>query len=398
MNCPTDAILRSRMDRELGAPECVSIDQHLGSCADCRARLAALTERYSHVRDLLNALAPGEKELPINQAEAFARFHESFASFADGQAGSGTRAFGQWKRPAWGALAAALAIALIVSFAPARTWAQKILEMLRVQKVAVVPLDISVLENSDSHSAGKLLAQMISDNVVVTMKPGEPKTAPTAEAASQMAGFMVRTLTQLGSPEKISVRDEAAFHLTLDRDRMQDVLDQAGRSDIQIPESANGSTIAAHIGKVVRLDYGTCQHSAAPNKSADRKAAPPHVASDNCMSFVQAPSPIVSVPPTLNVAGLAEAALQVAGMSAAEAHAFCETVDWSSTLVIPLPRNRSSSRTVPVDGVNGTLIETNPHGRSPGEYALVWVKNGIIYSLAGTGAPDRALAAADSIS
>ena len=177
---------------------------------------------------------------------------------------------------------------------------------------------------------------------------------------------------------------------------MQDVLDQAGRSDIQIPESANGSTIAAHIGKVVRLDYGTCQPSAAPNKSADRKTAP-HATSDNCMSFVQAPSPVVSLPPTLNVAGLAEAALQVAGMSAAEAHAFCETVDWSSTLVIPLPRNRSSSRTVTVDGVNGTLIETNPHGRSPGEYALVWVKNGIIYSLAGAGTPDRALAAADSI-
>src|SRR5438270_6780063 len=210
MNCPTHAVLRSRMDRELGAPECVSIDEHLRSCADCRARLAALTQRANQVRDLLNALEPGEKELPINQAEAFARFQESLAGSADGQAGSATRAFGQWNRPAWGALAAALVVALIVSFAPARTWAQKILEMLRVQKVAVVPLDISVLENNDSHSAGKLLAQMISDNVVVTMKPGEPQTVPTAEAASQMAGFTVRTLTQLGSPEKISVREEAA--------------------------------------------------------------------------------------------------------------------------------------------------------------------------------------------
>ena len=399
MNCPSDAVLRSRMDRELGTPECATIDEHLQCCADCSARLAAMTQRANDVHDLLSALEPSDSEVPIDGAEALARFQDSFGVSSDQHRGSIRGVFANWNRPAWGALAASLVVALLVSFAPARTCGQKILEMLRVQKVAVVPLDVSVLsrENSDDHSAGRLLAQMISDNVVVTMQPGDPQTVPSAEAASQMVGFAVRTLSQLGSPEKIFVRGEAAFHLTLNRDRMQDVLDQAGRSDIQIPESANGSTVAAHIGKVVRLDYGSCPHRPAPDKSADSKPAP-HVVSDSCISFIQVPSPVVSVPPTLNLPALAEAALQVAGMNAAEAHAFCETVDWSSTLVIPLPRNRSTSRTIAVDGVNGTLIETAPRGRFPGEYALVWIKNGIIYSLAGTGAPDRALAAVDSIS
>jgi hypothetical protein len=115
------------------------------------------------------------------------------------------------------------------------------------------------------------------------------------------------------------------------------------------------------------------------------------------MEFVEVPSPTISVPPDLNVAALAEAGLQIIGMSAAEAHAFCQTVDWSSTLVIPIPQSASSYRTIPVDGVNGTLIEMPPHDNFIGRYALIWVKNGIIYSLGGKGSAERALSATASL-
>ena len=139
----------------------------------------------------------------------------------------------------------------------------------------------------------------------------------------------------------------------------------------------DGSTVAVHAPKLVRMTYGDC--------------------SGNCIVFAQTPSPTVSVPPSLNIAALAEAGLQLAGMSAAEAHQFCQTVDWSSTLVIPVPQNGSSYRTVSVDGVDGTLIEESAHGNRPGGYALIWVKNSIVYSLGGKGQPDKALAAAASL-
>ena len=115
------------------------------------------------------------------------------------------------------------------------------------------------------------------------------------------------------------------------------------------------------------------------------------------MAFVQVPSPTVSIPPTLNIAAIAEAGLQLAGLSAAEAHSFTQTVDWSSTLVIPVPQNGSSYRSVPVDGANGTLIELAPKGNFSGHYSLIWVKNGIIYSLEGRGTSAQALAAAASL-
>src|SRR5207245_8897962 len=80
----------------------------------------------------------------------------------------------------------------------------------------------------------------------------------------------------------------------------------------------------------------------------------------NCTYLIQAPSPTVSVPPDLNMSDIAEAALELAGMSPAEARSFCQTVDWSSTLVVPIPRNSSSYETVTVHEVEGHCI-TKPH-------------------------------------
>jgi hypothetical protein len=123
-------------------------------------------------------------------------------------------------------------------------------------------------------------------------------------------------------------------------------------------------------------------------RMADTKSA-------NCTYLVQAPSPTVSVPRELNMSEIAEAALQLAGMSPAEAHSFCQTVDWSSTLVVPVPRNSSSYENVSVDGVEGTLItETFSQGN---RYSLLWIKNGIIHSLTGLGSSSDALNLAASL-
>jgi hypothetical protein len=113
---------------------------------------------------------------------------------------------------------------------------------------------------------------------------------------------------------------------------------------------------------------------------------------------VEAPSPTVSVPPDVNIAEVAEVGLQLAGMSPDAARAFSQSVDWTSTLVIPIPRDVSSYQTVEVDGVQGKLIEAaqTPRRPLPG-YSLLWVKNGIIYSLMGFGNSADAVPLADSL-
>ena len=400
MKCPADGALRSRMDGELDTAEANRVDAHLRSCPKCEVRANRIRGEATEVQGLLAALQRCEDLVPDDTAKAYASFRGQFGSPPDPSRRAQRASFALWKKTLGGALAAGIAIALLVGFAPARSWGQRILEMLRVQKIAVVPIDLSAMETNarGDQPAGKLLSQMISDSVVVTMKPGEPQIVTDPGAASNMAGFTVRTLGGLGLPQKISIRGEAAFHTTLDRERMQDLLDQAGRSDIQIPPSANGSTIAVHIGKLVWQGYGNCTTSRTRSHSEARRPTDGGATgSGNCVSFLQVPSPVVSVPPTLDVPALAEAGLEVTGMNAADAHAFCQTVDWSSTLVIPVPQRGSSFRTVAVDGVNGELVETAARGKVPAEYALLWVKNGIVYSLNGSGDSSQALAAAASL-
>ena len=116
----------------------------------------------------------------------------------------------------------------------------------------------------------------------------------------------------------------------------------------------------------------------------------------DCVILAQMPSPTVVAPPDLDVKQLAEIGLQFTGMTAEEAHAYSETVDWASTLIVPIPRNGASFEQVTVDGVPGNLIR-RPMGDAP-QYALVWVKDGIVYAIGGLGNfTATALAMADSM-
>jgi hypothetical protein len=84
-------------------------------------------------------------------------------------------------------------------------------------------------------------------------------------------------------------------------------------------------------------------------------------------------------------------------MSAQDAQAFCDNVDWTSTLVIPIPRDAGSYETTSVDGVQGTLITLRGWAHGMPGYSLLWVKSGIIYSLTGFGSADQAVPLADSL-
>ena len=129
--------------------------------------------------------------------------------------------------------------------------------------------------------------------------------------------------------------------------------------------------------------YGSCPP---PSDSAEASAVTgsPGRRYLNCVILAQIPSPTVNTPPDLDVAQLAEIGLQFTGMTAEEAHAFAQNVDWTSTLVIPIPRNGASYEQIPVDGVTGTLIQ-RPTDDAP-EYALIWVKDGLIYAIGGLSA------------
>jgi len=402
-----DGILRAHLDDELAGTELAELSQHLASCAACRARLEKLSAETAQTGDLLTTLAPAGDVTAINPAVAYSQFRSQFGTSDEREASWISRLFAPRWRPAWGLAAGAMVVAVLVGVSPVRTWAQRVLAMLRVQKIQVVTIDPTTLisGNEPDSRPYKLVNQFIADNVVVTLDPGKPNLVPNLAKAAQLAGYPVRSIGSLGAPQSIEVNGETAFQMTINRDRIEMLLDEVGRSDIRIPESANGALIAVHIPKTVLSMYGDCParrgHTISDTQSraealAERKIERMAIMNNtNCTYLIQAPSPTVSVPPELKMAEIAEAALQLAGMSPSEAHSFCQTVDWSSTMVVPIPRNTSSSETVSVDGVEGTLItETLSQGS---RYSLLWIKNGVIHSLAGHGNSSDALTLAASL-
>jgi hypothetical protein len=381
MNCMDDGTLRARFDGELSGGELAEVNQHLASCADCTARFEKLSTETLRTGDLLTTLAPPANDSTISPAVAYAHFRSQLENAGQPKARWISRLFAPRWRPAWGLAATVAIVAIVLGVNPMSTWAQRVLAMLRIQKITVVAIEPrTLMSNGDPGSRPyKLINQLIADSVLVTMDPGKPNAATNVTDAAQLAGYPIRTLGILGAPQSIEVTGETAFQMTINRDRIETLLDEVGRSDIHIPESANGALIAVHIPKIVISRYGDCP--------------PQH--NTNCTSLIQAPSPTVSIPPDLNMSEIAEAALELAGMNSSEARSFCQTVDWSSTLVIPIPHNTSSYETVTVDGVEGTLITENlPQGN---RYSLLWVKNGVIHSLTGHGTSSDALTLAASL-
>ena len=389
MACLSDGMLRAQIDGELSEKRQLELGEHFASCADCRRRAEGIARSAERVARALTVLAPLAGESSPDARAAIARFRTRRAA-VQGDTRSVARIL--LGRPAWMTLAAASLIVGVLAFTPARSFAQRLVAMLRVQKITAVPLDFEALDNpGDRARLGKSIAQLISEEVVVTVKPGEPQQVMNGADASQAAGFQVRLLRNRADAPQLKVFGEQAFHMTVDRDRLQSLLEEGGRSDLLLPYSLDGATIAAQIPKVVLAEYGSCRHRGHDALPAEVVGGLP------CIQLVQAPSPTVTVPPELNLAEIAEFGLQLGGMSAEAARGFSRTVDWTSTLVLGIPQG-SSYRTVEVDGAQGTLIERAGRGeKTPARYWLVWTRGGLIYSLRGWGDPTDALTLAESL-
>ena len=103
----------------------------------------------------------------------------------------------------------------------------------------------------------------------------------------------------------------------------------------------------------------------------------------DCVILSEIPSPTVKAPANLDVAQLAQIGLEFTGMTSDQAAAFTKSVDWTSTLVVPIPINAATYEQLPVDGVTGTLVQ-RPADDAP-QFVLLWVKNGIVYAIGGLG-------------
>ena len=184
--------------------------------------------------------------------------------------------------------------------------------------------------------------------------------------------------------------------MLVDLPKVQALLDELGIADLKLPTVLDGAEVSMELPVAVAAGYGTCEVSPEMIREAGVDPDRPVVDLSECVTLIQFPSPEISAPPGLDIARIGQAFLQVLGMTPEEAAQFSQSVDWTTTLVIPIPRYGTEYQEVLVDGVEGTLIMQSQRSEFP-HYLLVWIKDGIVYALTGPGDAQSALELANSL-
>lgn len=379
--------LRAYLDHQPGRLTVEQAKAHLDACERCRSRLESLSGRAEEVGARLSSLTPNRQAPPVGAAFAHLQVRITDKEKTD----MWKKIFSPRYRFAWVALGLLIVLGLALTIPSVSAIANSFLGLFRVQQVTFVSVDPGDLpERLVSSSQFEAL---LSQNMQVEESGDAQEVADGAEA-SQVAGFAVRLPADLDAQPELFVQPAASATFDVDLKRIQAILNEVGRSDIQLPAEVDGAAVRLELPAGVTALYGNCkadlQAAHQPGYDPDANVM---LSRSDCTTLVQMPSPSISAPPGLDVAALGQAYLQVLGMSAEEAASFAENVDWTSTLVVPVPRFGTTYQEVVIDGVTGALIQQ----AGDFEYMLFWVKDGMVYALNGPGTAETALEIGNSL-
>lgn len=385
-----DNWLRAYLDDELPAGQTASGsaigdadgvaegEEHLSQCAECAGRLEALRARTLRLNGWIGSLAPLRNPRPASPQSAFQRLthprKETLPPMFT-------------KRPLWAALAVLVIVALVFTLTPVSALASNFLSLFRVQKVTVVSFDPQAIKNSQNslQSQSDVIQQLFQNDLTISGQ-GQPQTTSSLEEASQLAGFTPRGLNQ-GSAPTFYVKSAEQARFTIEQSKLQALIDAAG-INYQLPKAVDGQVVTLVVPNSVTVAYGSCPVN-------DPKAGVESSLTD-CTVLMQLSSPTVDAPPQLNVQQLGEAMFQFLGLSPAEALKLSNQIDWTTTLILPIPRGEGISyQDFAVEGVTGTLVLSTQGQQT--HYGLIWTKDGMLYSLTGSGGLEQAQQAVSTL-
>ena len=385
--CDT-GILRAYIDGELEAEQSASVARHLENCARCHLELSTIASRRAAAGSSFAQLPQANWDSAHTDAAwaAFSRTRRQELPVEQSRS--------LVPRRVWSIAAAGTAVAAIVlvfSVAPLRSWAESVLAIFRVEHFTVVELNPKEASGKIQNDAffNQAVGHILSDEVTITQAPQKPISVPDATTASKLAGFQVRLLDDR-SPSVLLFRSGAAMQMKLDRNRLQSILNEAGDGNLQIPESVDGAVLGLRVPAGIVAFYGHCGNLPARLQRM-QGSANSDAPDSSCLSLMELPSPAVSAPPQIDPAQIAQIALQFLGMSATEAANFTQTVDWTTTLVLPVVQGQTSYKNVYIAGNDGVLLRPKAAARSASHFTLMWVNNGIVYGLNGSGDDTTAL-------
>jgi hypothetical protein len=356
-----DHLLRAFIDQELSEKQADQVKEHLRRCPNCTQHLVELQTRAKTVNNQLDRLAPTARELPRSSQTAYHQFSKVRKEIPPTMF---------TKRPFWTVLGVVAVLVIAFSFTPVRAWASNLLSLFRVQQITVVSFDPQAARQGRDNLANSedTIRQLFKDNLEV-VDQGDVQKLSDPDDAAKATGFLPRTPAVNEKPQ-FFVKPGMQAKFTIDQPTLQSLIDAAG-IDIQIPEGMDGQVVTLDVPAALVTVYGGCE----VDEQSDMLPA-------GCTALAQLPSPSLSAPEGLDVPKMGEAMLQFLGYSPAEARSMSERIDWTTTLILPIPQGEGITyQDVTADGVPATFLTQ----RDSDQYVLIWVKGGMLYALQGNG-------------
>jgi len=379
--------IRAYQDKEMNAESIKRVQTHLETCSGCRVKAEAMLRRVQDIGRQLSVLDEGVSGL-TGLKSAKRRLATCLTTNSKEKQTMWQKLNSKISRPVWASLAIVATLVIAMSFPQVRAVADSFLGLFRVEQVKVV--DVNQNELPERLGASSQFESMLSKDVQIQER-GSLQEVNNVSEASELAGFPVRIPSELENKlALLQLQPGGTVTFQVDLELVQAVLKDIERTDISLPDNLDGATVVLEISDSVVARFGECKPEMLQSSDPDE---PTTYSTKNCTILAQLPSPTISAPPELDIAQIGEAYLQLLGLTREEAASFARNVNWTTTFIIPIPRYGAQYADVQVDGVTGTLI----HRQAVGEYILVWIKDGLIYTLSGAGSSGEALAIANSM-
>ncbi|HRQ41392.1 MAG TPA: DUF4367 domain-containing protein [Chloroflexota bacterium] len=326
-----------------------------------------MDEMDQEVHELLAYLEPKAEDAPYQTSRALAQVRQKIAAT---EKDTGAVRLPQFlaapgRRYAAAGVLAALLLLLAFSFPTVRAAASEFLSLFRVQNFAAItisPEQIALLNKVAQEGLTPGKVEIMAD-------PGQLTLVGSLKEAATRAGMAsVQTIGELGEPTAVYVSSPGSGRLTIDLAGARGILDAVGADPLLLPDSLDGAQVNVAVFAGVDQQWQD-------------------------VHFLQSPSPLVEYPEGLDTAVLGQALLQLLGLNEGEATRLSQEIDWTSTLLLPIPQDIASYQEVTVDGVSGMAV-SELDGRAA---TLIWQKDGVIYTLFGNRSATELLALTKSL-
>ncbi|KAB8142626.1 zf-HC2 domain-containing protein [Chloroflexia bacterium SDU3-3] len=373
MPCPDEGQLRAYLDSPQPSLERAALAAHIAECERCSRALGQLASAARAAEAYLTPAA-----LPDADA-ALVRFRAAHMRPAEAaRTSQGARPMFSRKQSGrtWPAIAAVVvAFALLLALPPVRAAAANLLQIFRVKQVVFVPIT--------DERAEQLKSLNIDPENLFVSKPtttgsSTPQTVGDLPAAAGAVGFTPAQPAALPAPAaqtsyKVWGQQSASFQVNVETARS--VLGALNITSVSLPDALGQQPITVKVDPLVESTFSTSAYT---------------------VTLTQGRSPEVALPEGVNLADLGSAALQVLGTPADKATAMAQSIDWSSTLLVPFPAGVSQIQQVSIGESKGLLFAAYDSETGQQHGAVYWQHGSTFYVLAATGLNDNELMAVAS--